>query len=209
MLADVAISTKVPAEFISLARVFRAEVKLVDAVVEEALDLICAPLQARLARHPKLRHEQVAGTGRQYDQLIPSQFRIGPVSAMRHRTTFAIQERRATSSWMQSDEWDADHRELGLTLCTFTLSVHAGRLRRCWTPFVAVSLHALARRIERGRQRSHEALWRDIVALADTGEEGDRVDTTGGAWWGGPIDAGAGDEGRTIRLRSIRTWLPT
>ena len=90
MLADVAISTKVPAEFIGLARVFRAEVKMVDAVVEEALDLICAPLQARLARHPKLRHEQVAGTGRQYDQLIPSQFRIGPVSAMRHRTKLEL-----------------------------------------------------------------------------------------------------------------------
>src|SRR6185436_19607644 len=27
---------------------------------------------------------------------------------------------------------------------------------------------------------SHEALWRDIVALADTGAEGDRVDTTRG-----------------------------
>ncbi len=78
-----------------------------------------------------------------------------------------------------------------------------------WTPTVNVSLHALGRRFERarGRDRSHAALWRDIVPLADaSGDAGERVDAGEGFWLGEPIEA-VGEGGRTPRIRSVRTWL--
>ncbi len=54
--------------------------------------------------------------------------------------------------------------------------------------------------------RSDVALWADLLVLAAAGDDGDRVDTDGGFWLGRTIDA-TGEGGRTIRIRSVRTWL--
>ena len=181
----------------------RNEVKAVDQQIETALTTICAPIHARLRRHPTLRPESLHDIARAYDRLIPGRFRIGPVNGTRHKGEFAIQERRACVSWFRHNEWADD--EHGLSLCYFVLSVHDSRLRQRWTPFVNVSLHALARRIERS-ERDPAAIWRDIALLADAGGEGERVNTGEGFWLGKVISV-SDEPDRVIKLRSVRTWI--
>jgi hypothetical protein len=150
----------------------------------------------------------VAGTARLYSMLVPPQFRLGAVEVTRHRNEFAIVERRIAVSWLRHDEWtDPDHRELGLSVCRFVLAMTDGKLFWGWHPQANVSLHALARRIERGHEHDHAALLRDLAVLADASEEGERVDTGEGSWFGPVIDAD--DQGHRIRMRNVRTWLPT
>jgi hypothetical protein len=46
-----------------------------------------------------------------------------------------------------------------------------------WTPIANISLHALARRIERGAERDHAALVRDLSVLVQADEGSARVNT--------------------------------
>ena len=142
MLDQVA-TTRVPSEFIGLARQFRSQVKLVDLVMDRALEVVCDPIRSRLKRHPKLRAEMLPDLSRTYMELTPTQFRIGKVQGTRHKCEFAVVERRACVSWLQDDHWDTEQREVGLAICRFTLSVHGGRLRQRWTPLANVSLEGL------------------------------------------------------------------
>ncbi len=108
---------------------------MVDLEFDAALETITEPLHARLRRHPKLRPEHPAIVASQYSRLIPSQYRIGKIVGTRHRTEFAIVETRACVSWLQCDDWhDPEQREVGVSICKFTLSAYEGRLRHRWTP---------------------------------------------------------------------------
>jgi hypothetical protein len=207
-MLDLATVSRVPAEFTGQARVFRDQVRAADLAMEAALAMITEPLRARLGRHPKLRNEMVADTVRLYSMLVPPRFRLGAVEATRHHTEFAIIERRIAVSWLRHDEWtDPEHREPGVSVCRFVLAMTDGKLLWRLHPQANVSLHALARRIERGHQRDHGALLRDLAVLADAGEEGERVDTHEGSWFGHVIDAD--DQSHRIRMRNVRTWLPS
>jgi hypothetical protein len=104
-------SSRVPSQYIGLARAFRSEVELIDVALDRALDVITAPIRTRLRKHPKLRIEALAGIARNYQELVPVQFRIGKTEGIKDKTEFAIVERRACVSWLQDDAWDADHRE--------------------------------------------------------------------------------------------------
>ena len=64
----------------------------------------------------------------------------------------------------------------------------------------------MGRHWERHPRRSAATLWPDIVVLADAGEEGDRTETPEGFCLGLTIEA-AGEGGRVLRIRSVRTWL--
>jgi hypothetical protein len=174
----------VPVEFVGLARVFRSQVKLVDV---------------------KLRREMIAGAEQLYRTTIPQEFRIGAVEAAKNRTEFAISEMRIAISRLRHDKWDEDHEEPGLSLCRFTVVVMDGKLHLRWLPLANISLHALARRIERGHEHDHATLVRGLAVLTDAGEEGERVNTPGGFWLGGTVDADG--TGHAVRLRNVRTWL--
>ena len=210
MLDQVAAASRVPFEFVGLARQFRSAVKLVDVEMEAALDLITRPLLVRLRRKPTLRVETLPVIAEQYRTLVPARFRIGKTDGAKNKGDFAVTETWLCAGWLHDDEWGAADdvpREPGVSICKFTLSVHKGRLQRHWAPLCNVSLHALARRIERHQDRTSDALVRDITVLAAAGEDGDRVDSDRGFWLGGTIDAGNRDTGRTIRIRSVRTWI--
>jgi hypothetical protein len=99
-------------------------------------------IRARLARHPKLRAEMLPDLARRYNELTPAQFRIGKIEGTKHRTSFAIVEKRLCVSWLSDDDWsDPEAREQGVTICKLTLSVQQGRLRQRWTPLANASLH--------------------------------------------------------------------
>jgi hypothetical protein len=55
---------------------------------------------------------------------------------------------------------------------------------------------------------SDASLWRAIQVLADAGDEGEQVDTPGGFWLGRVIEA-KDEQGKLLKLRSVRTWIET
>ncbi len=189
-------------------RLFRSAVKLVDLQFDAALDTITAPLRARLKRHPKLRPEGPDVVASQYSRLIPSQYRIGKITGTRHRTEFAIVETRACVSWLTCDDWsDPEEREVGVSICRFTFSVHEGRLRRRWTPLTNVSLHVRwgdstnATGGPPRRRCGPTSSCSPLPTMRATGRRRRR-----GSWLGRTIDA-EGEGGRVLRIRNIRTWL--
>lgn len=139
--------------------------------------------------------------------MMPAAFRIGPVRMNQARADFAISETRITASLLYDGQWE-DDGELGVMLSTVTLAVHEGQMRQCWHPLAVVSLHALARRVERGDMRTLDALVGDLGALIDADGEVDRIATSDGFWFGGIIVAKDRGAGRTVRVRKVHTWQP-
>jgi hypothetical protein len=169
------------------------------------LEQITTPLRLRLRRHPSLRLEQVAAVARNYPLLIPAQYRIGLVEAARHKVTFGISELRVTSSRLTNGNWDTPEPEPGLSVCRFHFIVRNGKMTERWLPVANVSLHGLARRIERGRDRSPEAVLADIEVLATA--SGGEVETprSEGCWLGEVVTARI--DGRPVELMNVRTWI--
>ncbi len=201
-------SARVGTEYVGRARVFRDTIVAVDKQVSAALAEITTPLRTRLRRFPSLRHEQVMGAERAWRRLIPVAFRIGAVRINRGRTEFEISETRVTASLLYDNQWANADKEQGVMLSTVTLAVHDRALRQHWHPLAAISLHALARRIERGDSGSHNAILSDLAVLVDADCDADRIGTTDGFWLGGVVLANDRGPGRTVKLRSVRTWLP-
>jgi hypothetical protein len=198
--------TYIRAEHRGLARVFRNEVKAVDEAMDKALAIVRAPLVKRLSRHTRLRAEMLPDLARAYAARTPERFRIGSITGTKHKTEFAIVEHRLCVSWMKNDAWAGDASEPGVTICRVITSVKAGTLRERWTPYVTISLHALSRRIERGLDRSHDAVFRDIALLAAVEDEPSRVATPDGFWLGRHHDA-FDEQLRVIRVHDVRTWI--
>jgi hypothetical protein len=86
-------------------------------------------------------------------------------------------------------------------------AVQKGKLIARWTPLACVSLHALARRVERGAERDHTALTRDLALLVESDSNTERVFTPGGFWLGAVIEAMNDAERKGVKLRNVRTWL--
>jgi hypothetical protein len=196
-------------EFVGLARRFRNAVVSEDALIEAAFQRLDGPILARLRRKPKLRPEQPRAIVRAWVMTLPADFRLGPPLVVYQRGGFAITETRLTASWITDDAWGHADRECGVGLCTLTFAVRDGALMRLWQPLANVSLHALARRIERGAdaQRDHVALARDLAVLAQANGTGERVDTVDGFWLGSIIQVKDESAGKACRMRSVRTWV--
>ena len=68
--------------------------------------------------------------------------------------------------------------------------MHKGKLTETWQPLACVSLHALARRIERDDDRSHPALTAELARLLDgDGDASGQIACADGYWLGDLIDA--------------------
>jgi hypothetical protein len=196
----------VSAEARGLARQFRGAVKLADDEMQQALAAITAPLQARLKRTPSIREETVIESIRAYRATVPERFRVGEISGARDRRAFALRDTRLTVSWLIDHGWDEPEKERGVTIAKFVFGCRHGKLIQEWMPLVAVLPHALGRRIERGADRSHAALFVDLAGLA--GADGEEVPTpaSGGLWLG--TSAAAQNDGKPCRIFNVRTWLP-
>jgi hypothetical protein len=198
--------TVVGTQFRGLARQFRQQVKTDDVTIDRVLPGITAPLLARLRRHPRLRHEQIAAAERSYRAAIPPGFRIGPLIIERDPSAFRIAETRLSATWITCDDWQPGYREPGVSLCRFTLALTAGALTETWSPVASVSLHAPARRLERGRNASYAALIADLACLADPPADASHIDTADGAWCGTMVNTDT-RRGGTVRAFSARTWF--
>jgi hypothetical protein len=202
--------SKVPAEYRGLARLFRDEVKAVDVRLDRTLVTIAAPLNARLRRHPRLRHEQIAIAVKLYGRDVPAAFRLGEVEVHPDRDAFEITETRLTATWMNATAWrDDDATEQGIAVARFALAMRPRRgMAQVWTPVALISAHAIGRWFSRTGLRDHAALVRDLAVLALAADDGDdRVATPVGGCWLGAVETMRGAGKVTARARNVRTWV--
>jgi hypothetical protein len=197
---------RVPAEFLGLARAYRNQVHAADQACAVALRGIITPLRMRLARKPTLREENIVHAGRAWSKFMPAAFRIGETRIVRTRREFVIAEDRISVSWLQAARWG--ERERGVSVCRLVVAAHKGDLREDWRPVACVSLHALARRFERGADRRHAALTSDLARLLNfEADPCGQVTCDDGYWLGDLVDL-MDETARTARqCRNVRTFV--
>jgi hypothetical protein len=193
----------VPAEYRGLARQLISRVHQVDQVALRVVKSITAPLQARLNRHPVLRAEQTSGTEWAWRGQVPAEFRVGPVRIQRRgRHELRITETRICAQLLRRVDWDEAERGLGIV----EIGVHVsdGTLRGISELRASISLHAIARRFERG-PRDEAGVLDDIAVLADVTGTADRIETEHGRWLGKSIETQSA--GGRFSMYTARTWI--
>jgi hypothetical protein len=180
----------VPFEFVGLARQLWRKVEAEDRVCAEGLDRVEAILLRRLTRKPSLRPEHVVEIERIW-RAMPHRFRFGPTEYQPPRKRLHIRELRLISHISRAKSWAPESPSepgLGVFLITCEVSKRGGYTFGS-VPFATISLHALARRFQRGRDRSEAAVLRDIndlvKAMSTHGPWADCRFTVGSGEWRG------------------------
>jgi hypothetical protein len=195
---------RIGAEWMGLTKLFRHQILLADIEASRRIAALMAPLQKRLRRHPKLRDEQISGALRQW-YALPSFTHLGRVGG-RTKDGFSIIETRVVSSKFQYLKWVNPDWEPGISVVRWEF-VAEGGLRLIPQPIAHISFHALARRIERGRDRTHPAILADLAALALAPHDAGVVPCASGLWRAESGDA-ADEAGRELgRILSVRTYV--
>lgn len=206
----------VPFEFIGLARCFRQRVVAADARVNAGMPLIVNPLRDRLRHKSTLRQHHAADAARAWPRAISDAFTLG-VAAQRDRWDCTISEVRVSADRYRGTGWDDDATQLCVNLLKYELTTTRERYALCVTPLATVSLHALARRFERGAGRDDAATLRDLTRLATVAatdaDDGAPLPTprevpvTGGRWAGDRCVARDHETGHKHRIIRVSTFL--
>jgi hypothetical protein len=206
------VQQSVPAEFVGLARAFRARIGA-EAVGRSILDIM-RPLQARRRKSATFRPADLQDAERQFRNL-PSAGRL-TLKIDRDRKGLLIEEIRAASGQFRFCEWADDAMDLDVGIVQVSLeAVSWGRIGAFANIIVSVSLHALARRYQRGFDTGDGAILAELKALAlrhaeiadsmtDFAVPGD------GGSWAGEVCKKADDLLPTLAIRSfIPSGAPT
>jgi hypothetical protein len=196
--------THVPMEFVGKARTLRSKVLKAYADFEDARDKITAPFRPRpgwtpMPRLALLRALPVAW------RALPSFCRLRLVAGFddAERKLQIAELHLAPSSIYGA--WSGDD-EPALAILLHTVAIAPPAFRETHTLIAAIGLHALARRVERGADRSDAAVLRDFHPLATAmpagvkqgGEFAIPCPESGGRW------LGAVAEGKYLLCR---TWV--
>jgi hypothetical protein len=183
------------------------------------LERITAPVFTRLERHPgrNLRDGALRTLADAW-KALPHDFRLGSGAQLDPRGRRGkIIDLRVQPATLQSADWDNDAIEPTLSVAMHWFDVPPRVDQTTSQCLAVVSLHALGRRYERGRDHSHAAIITDLQALAtvnvndaDSFPEGGRfqVPTPRGLWCGTAVGVGmpANVGGNAVRL-VVRTFL--
>jgi len=158
---------RVPAEFVGLARQFLREVDADDLAAANALNPLLRPVAARQAREPRKHLRD--GTLHRVEaawRAIPRRFRLifDTKIDKRGRIGWLLEVGIAPCN-LTSDDWVA-HEPGALIMAHWFCAPRSGRLPSIVT-LGTIGMHALARRFQRGRDRSHEAVLNDMLYLAE------------------------------------------
>ena len=157
------IAPVVPAEFVGLARQFRARVEAGDDDTSALIDAIALPLARRRARHPTPRREHLAGAVRRWRQDLAGICRLA-LTIEHHGTCLALVEIRASASRYGRTNWGTS--EPGVALLRLEWRVRPGDFHIDNISLAAVSLHGLGRRLQKGWDVTDAAILDDLLALA-------------------------------------------
>jgi len=188
--------------YVGLARAFRGRIEAAVTVAIKIVRDTSQQLIARQRRHPVQRRDTLASIARAWRDKVPAFGR-------------ANQEIRLEG---KEADWDEDAREPGLSVVRITPAIAPHeKLALGMHMLCAASLHALARRYQRGRPTTDDAIIADLHALAAAHErlrglpEGDgfAVDVASGQWLGNALDVRSHYSGRVERVPNVRTFVET
>jgi hypothetical protein len=197
-----------PREFVGLARQLRSEIATEDTAACAAIEKLVRPLHQRAARHPIPRPELLVDAAKQWESALPATARLA-LNVKITRRELAIDELRLSALDFRLLDWDSDNYEPGVCLIHVRLRVspHVCELE---SPILGcASIHAIARRFQRGLDVSRAAIFADLAALATAPVEGDdperEVRTKHGKWVGMIVSLRAGE--RITRSVVARTYV--
>ena len=197
--------SRVPFEFLGRARTLRAEIAAADTIALAAAERVAAPLCARLRRRPDRdqRPGMLIDAARGWRTTIPATGRLDLTIDLVGKR-LRIDETRLGPARFRCDEWG----EVGLAISNWFLDVAPGHVRVDHLPLAYLSLHALARRIERGGPAVADDLEQLGQFCAAPGEPGGmfQVPAAEGWWVGAAADVDVGG-GETVRMLVVRTFL--
>jgi hypothetical protein len=197
----------VPAQFLGLARAYRARLAAQDADTASRFDAVAGALRSCLMRRPTVRPERLTDAARAWQNNTgPGRLRLEIVKSTK---TLDVREIRVTAAVGRFDGWAKDVTEPGIAIIGLQLEVGRRRFRFDDAMLVGLSLHALARRFQRGFDNSAGALAEDFRALAamvtdtvlDSGG-GVEIAVSGGRWAGVVMETAPG-----ARVLAVRTFL--
>ena len=160
--------SEVPAEFSGMARQFIGAVALDDEQASAALLALRGPVVARFRRQPRspLREGTLRDVRRAWE-AIPRRFRLAMNHDIDRRGRRGlIEELFIAPCNLREKTWSAMERST--LIAAWRLQVDKAKL--IWEPqdFAVVGHHALGRRFERGRNRTHAAVVADLKVLVET-----------------------------------------
>ena len=202
---------RVPAESLGRARELMLRIAAAAEVAADAMDAVVAPLLARARRHPVPRTAALIGAARAWRTQVPTTGRVSLDVSLGKRA-LRIEEVRFTVARYRAEGW-AD-TEAGISIARVVLVVGEWcEFEFRSTAIANFSLHALARRIERGWDGS------DAAALVEGAEPGGEfaVPVPDGRWAGHVAEVSvvrgrdlrraAPSEGRRAGVLVVRTFL--
>lgn len=160
----------VPREFLGLARDLRRRLAAADAQVAPGLEHALRPLRERLERRPTLRADLLTDAERHWRQGVPGFGRLVLAAERRRGRVPYFCELRAQAGAFRFATWPPGF-EPGLLLVLILAEPRPGGVDVRQTPLAAVSLHALARRYQRGGDCSEAAIFGDLADLAPFAQE--------------------------------------
>jgi hypothetical protein len=208
----------VPREYVGLARQFLRDCEAEHTIAADMFKQISKPVFDRLIRYPqrKLRDGDLRNFARQW-KTTPDRFRLIFQTRLDVRGCAGrIAEVRLQTAKLSFPEWNESVEEPSITITMHCLKVPLkGRnpaISRC---VATISLHALARRFQRGKDKSHEAICEDFLALflaniADyetfPTDENFSIPTADGAWLGLTCEVDTEDQ-KSHRQFVVRTFM--
>jgi hypothetical protein len=205
-----------PAEFFGKARDLRRRVAAEDPVFDATVDALLGPVRDRRRRFPhrSLRQETLINLVQSWRFMPCRDWRLdltarldkGKASLCEYRLVAGEMRKPNDPNWLGHED---DVAAIKIDMAISGASVHL--LSYCVTTF---SLHALARRYQRGADSSDEALLHDCLVatridpatLPGAGGHKITTDEHGGGWRGRTVRQ-IGPDGVERRVLAIRTWM--
>jgi hypothetical protein len=188
-----ALPPRVPVEFIGLARQFRNKVVAEEQAFLADIGPMVAPLRPRPRFRPVPRQALLKILGRAWRDSEPLGRLDLVVKYVKPRLDLI--DIRAVPAKVYCESWPGDD-EPALAIIVDHLGIAPpAPLRESSTMLASLGLHALARRFQRGADRSDDAVKADLLALAHAapdavidGGEFEIATPSGGRWVGAVVD---------------------
>jgi hypothetical protein len=198
---------RVPAEFVGRARDLRRRLAATEVILEPAMHRALAPLQRRLQRHPIIRKETLIDAIRAWHAL-PAFGRIRSSIDTSNRRAPLFDDLRVCPGRYRDIGWAEGDFEDAVAVVLISASVVGRDMVIAAHPIVTASLHAIARKFERGRSAEAALLAElgelalcNFAAIADAGGDFSHA-VAGGHWLGHVVE---GKKGEVVV--SLRTFL--
>jgi hypothetical protein len=209
--------TPIGAQFWGLARDLRRRVGLEDIAYDAAVRELVTPVRDRLRRYPRRapRQEMLAALVQGWRFMDARDWRLS-IDAKLDKGRASVVERRLIASHLKpigDRDWNGGF-EQDVAVIHVEMSVNRNAAKLASKCVTTISLHAIARRFQRGADSDVAAVLHDINLAGAAAETelllgaGYRVRTDGqGGGWRGRVINHTIEDGSQRAVLAIRTWM--